>query len=211
MSLGAKSPWLRTSPRHMPSWRRGVVCAWSTSWGVTALSSFLPSPYLPSPCCGPGTVPGDGDVRMNKIRVLPQGAESSKGEELISKYITDQCGRSRDINMPRSWDHMTMVKSRQSPSSSPGWKWKMEASMQVFPTCLVWPESFKRQVSGGETLNGDIIQCRSVLEAQFRLYGQPEALDKTQVKTSLVCWVLGRKWEKSGEADRMALLAGTSF
>lgn len=50
-----------------------------------------------------GTVPGDGDVRVTKVRFLPQGEESSQGE-LISKYITNQCGKCSKIDMPRSWE-----------------------------------------------------------------------------------------------------------
>lgn len=101
MSLGAKLPGAESNhSRHMPFWRWGVVCAKSISWGVTLLSSFLHSLYLPGTCCGPGTVPGDGDIRINKIRFLPQGEESSKGEALIGKYITSQCGKCSRTAMP---------------------------------------------------------------------------------------------------------------
>lgn len=63
-----------------------MVHAKSMSWG--SLSSFLHSLYVWNLCCGPGTVPGDGDIRMNETWVLPQ-EEFSKREELISKYITN--------------------------------------------------------------------------------------------------------------------------
>lgn len=78
-----------------------MVYAKSISWGVTLLSSFLHSLYLPSACCGPGPVPGDGDIRMNKIRSLPQGEGSSKGEALTGKYINSQRGKCSRTAMPR--------------------------------------------------------------------------------------------------------------
>lgn len=73
--------------------------------GITLLSSLLHSLYVSSPGNGPGTEPGDGDIRMNKTWFLPQ-EESSKGGELISKYITNLCGKCSEIYTPTSWEHV---------------------------------------------------------------------------------------------------------
>lgn len=90
--------------------------------GITLLSSLLHSLYVSSPGNGPGTEPGDGDIRMNKTWFLPQ-EESSKGEELISKYIINQCGKCSEIYAPISWEHMIMVKSGELRTQAGSGRW----------------------------------------------------------------------------------------
>lgn len=76
MSLGAKLPLVENHcSRHVTCWRLGVVYAKSMNWGITLLSSFLHLLYLLSLFCGPGTVLGDRDIKMNKTWFLPQGEE----------------------------------------------------------------------------------------------------------------------------------------
>lgn len=69
------------------------------------------------------------DIRMNKIRLLPQGEESSKGEALISKHITSQCGKCSRTAMPRSWEHMIMVKSRERLTLFGSGRWKQRGKL----------------------------------------------------------------------------------
>lgn len=93
-----------------------------------SLSSFLHSLYVWNPWGGPGTVPGDGDIRMNKTWVLPQ-EKFSKGEELISKYITNQCGKCSERDMPRSWEHMIMVKSGECLTQAGSGRWRHQGRL----------------------------------------------------------------------------------
>lgn len=91
--------------------------------GITLLSSVLHSLYVSSPCNGPGTEPGDGDIRINMTWFLPQ-EDSSKGEAPISKYIINQCSKCSEIYTLTSWEHMIKVKGGELWTQAGSGRWR---------------------------------------------------------------------------------------